>query len=231
MHGTSSWRTRLAKRIDPASVRNRVENVNDGILAIAGFSEGLAGGGEIQNLWSPIILLAAFAGALSVACVVLSAGLADRDAELLVAAEEQRRLALAPAEQIAEIAAHYEGRGVTPATAQRVAEELNAADSLGAQLQIDGFDKRTTVSGAIRVALGAGVAFLVGAAVPILISVITPVTWRDEYTVLAVAVALGITSIVLARLGHTRIWQTLSRSIFIGLAALGSSYLIGSVLL
>jgi len=86
VHSPSSWRARLAKRIDPATVRNRVENVNDGILAIAGFSEGLAGGGEIQNLWSPIILLAAFAGALSVACVVLSAGLADRDAELLVAA-------------------------------------------------------------------------------------------------------------------------------------------------
>ena len=107
VHSPSSWRARLAKRIDPATVRNRVENVNDGILAIAGFSEGLAGGGEIQNLWSPIILLAAFAGALSVASVVLSAGLADRDAGLLVAAEEQRRLALAPDEQIAEIATHY----------------------------------------------------------------------------------------------------------------------------
>lgn len=60
VHSPSSWRARLAKRIDPATVRNRVENVNDGILAIA--------------------------GALSVARVVLSAGLADRDAELLVAA-------------------------------------------------------------------------------------------------------------------------------------------------
>lgn len=81
-----SWWRWIAQRIDPAQVRSRVENVNDGILAIAGFSEGLAGGGEIQNLWSPVILLAAFAGALSVACVVLSAGLADRDAELFVAA-------------------------------------------------------------------------------------------------------------------------------------------------
>ncbi len=87
------------------------------------------------------------------------------------------------------------------------------------------------MSGAISVALGAGVAFLIGATVPILISVITPVTWRDEYTILAVAVALGFTSIILARLGHTRIWQTLARSVFIGLAALGSSYFVGSMLL
>ena len=87
------------------------------------------------------------------------------------------------------------------------------------------------MSGAISVALGAGVAFLIGATVPILISVITPVTWRDECTILAVAVALEFTSIILARLGHTRIWQTLLRSVFIGLAALGSSYLVGAALL
>ena len=35
----------------------------------------------------------------------------------------------------------------------------------------------------------------------------------------------------LAKLGHTSIWQTLLRSVFIGLAAMGSSYLVGSVLL
>lgn len=231
MEAKTGWRQRLAARIDPASVRERVENVNDGILAIAGFSEGLSAGGEIANLWSPIVLMAAFAGALSVACVVLSGRLADRDAEHLVAEEEQRRSALAPQEQIAELAAYYEGRGVAPGTARQVAEELNAADSLGAQLHIDGFSERTTVAGAIATAAWAAIAFLVGAAVPILISVAAPGTWRDEYTVLAVAAALAVTSVVLARLGHTRIWQTLLRSVLIGLAALGSSYLVGSVLL
>lgn len=224
-------RRRLALRIDPASIRDRVENVNDGILSIAGFSEGLSGGGEIANLWSPIVLMAAFAGAVSVACVVLSAELANRDAEQLVAEEERRRSALAPEEQIGELAAHYEARGVTPATARQVAEELNAADSLGAQLEIDGFDERTTIGGAVGVATWAAVAFLIGASVPILISVAAPGVWRDEYTLLAVAGALAITSVVLARLGDTRVWQTLLRSVFIGLAALGSSYLVGSALL
>lgn len=226
----SRWQ-RLSGRLDPASVRNRVENVNDGILAIAGFSQGLSGGGQLANLWSPIVLLAAFAGALSVACVVLTAGLADRDAEQLLADEERRRLALAPAEQIAELASYYQGRGVTPDTARLVAEELNAADSLGAQLSIEGIDERTTVTGAVAAAAWSGIAFLLGASVPVLISIVTPGLWRDSYTVLAVAAALAVTSVVLARLGHTRVWQTLLRSIFIGLAALGSSFLLGSILL
>ena len=226
-----SWRERIAERIDPARVRDRVENVNDGILSIAGFSQGLAGGGELQNLWSPVIVLAAFAGALAVASVVLGASWADWDAEQLVAAEEQRQSALEPEEQIVELAAYYEGRGVSPSTARKVAEELNAADSIGAQLYIEGFAERTTIGAALAPAFWAGLSFLTGASVPILISVVTPGSWRDEYTILAVAVALAATSVLLAKLGHTRIWQTVLRSILIGLAALGSSHVVGSLLL
>lgn len=226
-----SWWRWIAQRIDPAQVRSRVENVNDGILSIAGFSQGLSGGGEIRNLWSPVILLAGFAGALAVASVVLAGSLADWDAEQLVAEEERRQSALEPEEQIAELAAYYEERGVSPSTARTVAEELNAVDSIGAQLYIDGFANRTTLGAALTPAVWAALAFLLGASVPILISVVTPGAWRDEYTVLAVAAALAITSVVLARLGHTRIWQTVLRSVVIGFAALGSSYIVGSLLL
>ena len=35
----------------------------------------------------------------------------------------------------------------------------------------------------------------------------------------------------MASLGHTRIWQTLLRSVFIGLAALGAIHLLGAALL
>lgn len=96
MEAASDWRHRLALRLDPASVRAQVENVNDGILAISGFSQGLQSVGELQNLWSPIMLMASVAGALSIAAVALSSALADRDAEQLAAEEEQRRSELAP---------------------------------------------------------------------------------------------------------------------------------------
>ena len=218
-------------RIDPASARAQVQHVNDGILAISGFSQGLYGGDQIQNLLSPIILLAALAGALSIVCVELTAALADRDAEQLVAAEELRRSELAPPEQIAELAEYYEGKGVSATTARLVAEDLTAADSLAAHLEIEGFDERTTVAGAIVSAVWAGLGFLLGASVPIAISVVVSGEWRDEYAVMAAAIALALTSVVMAKLGQTRIWQTLLRSVFIGLAALGASYLVGSALL
>ena len=231
MNRTSSWRQRLGLRIHPAAVRAEVEHVNDGILAIAGFSQGLYGGENIANLWQPIILMASIAGAISVACVALSAALADRDAERLAAKEQQRHLELEPEEQIGELAEHYLAKGLSATTARVVAEELHAADGLDAQMELEGFDHRTTVGGAVARSLWAGLAFMLGAAVPILISVLAPGSWRDEYTAVAVAMALALTSVVLARLGHTTIWQTLLRSIFIGLAAMGSSYLVGVALL
>ncbi|MBK8445312.1 MAG: VIT1/CCC1 transporter family protein [Micropruina sp.] len=231
MASPNGWRRRLGLRLDPASVRGEVEHVNDGILAISGFSQGLYGGDNVANLWQPIILMASFAGALSVACVALSSALADRDAERRAAKEEQRRLELEPEEQIAELVGYYEQKGLTSATARQVAEELHAVDSLDAQLELEGFDERMTLGGAIATSVWAGLAFLLGAAVPIVISVVVPGSWRDEYTVLAVAGALAATSLVLAKLGHTSIWQTLLRSVFIGLAAMGSSYLVGAALL
>ncbi len=225
------WRDRIAERIDPGSVRDRIENVNDGILSIAGFSQGLSGGGEIQNLWSPVILLAGFAGALAVASVVLGASLAHWDAEQLVVEEELRRLALEPEAQIAELATFYEEKGVSAATARQFAEELNAADSLGAQLAIEGFEGRRSFGAVVTPAVWAALAFLLGASVPVLISVVTPGMWRDEYTTVAVAVALAITSALLAILGHTRIWRTILRSVIIGFAAMASSYVVGALLL
>jgi len=96
---------------------------------------------------------------------------------------------------------------------------------------LKGFDGRTTIGRAVATSVWAALAFLLGSAVPILISVIVPGSWRVEYTALAVAAALAITSVILAKLGHTSIWQTLLRSVFIGLAAIGTSYLVGAALL
>lgn len=226
----SLW-SHLWSRLDAARVRELVETVNDGIMTVSGFSAGLASDETLYNLWSPIVLLAALAGALSVAGIALASGLADREAELLAAEEEQRLLELSPDQLNAELAAHWKERGLQEATAQQVADELMAIDPIGAHLELDGFDERTTVGDAFIDAYTEAIAFLFGAFIPLLISVLTPGEWRAEYTVAAAAASLVVSSIALARLGHTRIWQTLLRSLVIGLAALGGSYLVGEALL
>ena len=108
---TGNGFARLRLRIDPARVRGLVETVNDGILAVSGFSQGLSGGDAVRNLASPIVLLAAVAGALSVASIALASTLADRDAEQVAAAFlRQYRAGHSAPEELQDVPAEGERR-------------------------------------------------------------------------------------------------------------------------
>ena len=63
----------------------------------------------------------------------------------------------------------------------------------------------------------AGLAFMVGAGLPLLVSVLAPAAWRVPLTVVAVVAALGGTATVVARLGGLRVGRTVLRTVVIGL--------------
>lgn len=216
--------------IDPARVRAHVADVNDGIIAVAAMSEGLAGAGAPPaTIWS-IVILTALAGATSVAGVRFGEVSADREVELSLIEEEKRLLALSPEEEIAELAAFYEAKGLNPTLARQVAEELSARDALSAQLDAEyGLREFTAATTPWRDGLLAGLAFLAGAAVPVAIAWAVPGPWLWESTLLAAVTSLTVTSIVLARLGHTQVWRTILRSLLVGAASLGLTALAGAL--
>lgn len=218
-------------RLDPAVVRGRITDVNDGILAVAGFSEGLLGSGMPTSQVYAIIAISAVAGAVSVGATRLAEVAGNREAEQELIAAEQRLLALSPEEERAELVAYYRAKGLSPATAEQVADELNATDALAAQLEAEyGIRELTQLGQSLREALWSGLSFLLGAALPVLIARLFPGEWLDEFTLVAVVVSLGITAVLLARLGHTRVFRTLLRSVLIGLASLGASYVVGRLI-
>jgi VIT1/CCC1 family predicted Fe2+/Mn2+ transporter len=222
----SSW----FRWIDPARVRAHVADVNDGIIAVAAMSEGLAGAGTPPaTIWS-VIILTALAGATSVAGVRFGEVSAGREVELGLVEEEKRLLALSPEEEIAELAAFCEAKGLNPALARQVADELSARDALAAQLEAEfGLRELTAASTPWLDGLLAGVAFLTGAAVPVTIAWAFPGPWLEESTLLAAVTSLTVTSIVLARLGHTQVWRTILRSLVVGAASLGLTALVGAL--
>jgi VIT1/CCC1 family predicted Fe2+/Mn2+ transporter len=202
------WWRRLRERIDPAGVRERVTDVNDGILAVAGFSEGLVGSGLVTERIFGIIAVSAIAGGVAVAAARLGEAVADREVQLDLVAQEQRLLALSP-----------------------VAEELSAADVLQAQLENEyGIRELTSAWQPWLEALWSGLSFLLGALVPLAVAWLYPGSWLEEFTLIAVLVSLALTALVLARLGQTRIWRTLARSVLIGLGSLGASYLVAALI-
>jgi vacuolar iron transporter family protein len=217
-------------RFDAAAARERVTDVNDGVMSLAGLSEGLSAAHAPPATILLVIVVSTVAGAIAVASAKLGEGLADREAQQRVVAEERRLLNLSPAEEIAELAQHFEAKGVSPETARRVAEELSAADALSAQLETEhGILELASTSGASRNAFWSGVAFMLGATGPVVIAYLSPGQWLEEYTLVTALIWLSATSLVLARLGHTRVLYTLLRSLLIGLASLGASYVLSSL--
>ena len=79
-------------------------------------------------------------------------------------------------------------------------------------------------------AIGAGVAFVLGSLLSLLIVLLAPPTQRAAMEILAVFVALAATSLLAARLGGTSVRQTLARNLVLGAATMGLT-LLGGLLL
>ena len=222
---------RWLDRFDAAAARERVTDVNDGVLALAGLSEGLSAAHAQPATVLLVIVVSAIAGAIAVASAKLGEGLAEREVQQRLVAEERRALNLSPAEEVAELAQLFEAKGVSPETARQVAEELSSADALSAQLEMEfGILELASTSGASWNAFWSGVAFLLGAVGPVVIAYLFPGQWLAESTLAAALIWLSATSLVLARLGQTRVLYTLLRSLLIGVASLGASYVLASLL-
>jgi vacuolar iron transporter family protein len=96
-------------RFDAGAARERVTDVNDGVLSLAGLSEGLSAAHAQPATVLLVIVVSSVAGAIAVASAKLGEGLADREAQQRVVAEEQRLLNLSPAEGIASPSSRHEG--------------------------------------------------------------------------------------------------------------------------
>jgi VIT1/CCC1 family predicted Fe2+/Mn2+ transporter len=229
--GTSVWRG-LRARLKGPTVQAWVVEANDGIIATAGLLEGFAGAGAGDQLLITAALAATIAGALSVGGAKWAEAATERDAQLATVAYEQRLLAANPEDELAELAEHYVGRGLTPDLAQQVAEQLHAADPLSAQLQTEyGIDEIPPARAPALTGLGGGLSFAVGSSIPLLITFVAPISLDAIAVLIAVVVSLTITSIIVARSAYLSARRTIVRTLIVGLSTMGVSYVAGLALL
>ncbi|MBD0021921.1 hypothetical protein GII33_20655 [Gordonia pseudamarae] len=218
--------------MSPETARARITDVNDGIMAVAGMSLGLAGADVERTTTFAVITISAVVGALSVLGAELGEAFAQREAEIATAAEEQRLLDLQPEEEIAELVDWFVAKGVSEETSRQVAVELSEADALSAQLEIEyGIREMTSSRDAWTDGISAGVGFLIGALAPVLIAYLLPIGWREEWTIVAAIVSLTVTSFVLARSGRSDIRKTVARSVIMGAGTLAVSHILGDWLI
>jgi VIT1/CCC1 family predicted Fe2+/Mn2+ transporter len=112
-----------------------------------------------------------------------------------------------------------------------VAEQLSAHNALAAQLESEhGILEVITPIDAIVAGVGAGVAYVIGAAIPLLITIFAPVAIEAWAILAAVAVSLVVTSVVGARTGRMHVGRTVARTLAVGLGTLVVSYALGRLI-
>jgi len=211
-------------------LRAGVLGANDGIVSVAAIVVGVAG--ATADI-APIITAGTaglVGGAISMALGEYVSVSSQRDSQRALIAKERQELADMPAEELAELAAIYESKGLTPETAKRVADELTARDALSAHLEAElGINEEDVVS-PWQAAGASALAFFVGAALPMLAILLPPAEVRVPVTFAAVLVALAMTGATSARIGGSPWLRPTLRVVIGGALALAATFLIGTLL-
>jgi len=219
---------------DPAAgqaLRARLTDLNDGLIASAGMVEGVA-----QAHASPGVVLVAGIGALLVG-VVAVAGIRyteasdERDAHAALVEAERRRISADPEAELAELATIYESKGLEPALARQVAEQLSARDALTAQLDAEyRIDELGDATPPERAAWRTAAAFVGGALLPLLVASLAPSSVRVLLTAVVVVAALVTSAVLAARSGQVPVARAVVRTVGIGVLTMLVTIGAGSLL-
>jgi len=155
-------------------LRASVLGANDGIVSTASLIVGVAAAGGTRSS----ILIAGFAGmvagATSMAAGEYVSVSSQSDSEKAELARESQELRDDPAFEREELAQIYVHRGLDPALAAQVADQLMAKDALGAHLRDELGISEVTAARPIQAALASAASFAVGAALPLTAALLTP---------------------------------------------------------
>jgi len=227
----TGWQRLRASFPRPQSFRSWTIDANDGIIGTSGILEGFAGAGASHSVLVTAASAATIAGALGLGGATWSEAAAERDAQLEVAEEERAQIAADPAGEVDELAEFYERKGLTATLAREVADQLTAHDALAAQLEAEhGIDEMMSPTQPVVDGVSAGVAFALGAAVPLAITLVVSSAVESWAILVAAIVSLTLTSLVASGAGDLSVRRTLVRTLVVGVGTLGVSYLAGRVL-
>ncbi len=211
-------------------LRAGVLGANDGIVSVAAIVVGVAGA---TSAVAPILtagVAGLVGGAISMALGEYVSVSSQRDSQHALIAKERRELAEMPEQELAELSALYEAKGLSADTAVTVARELTAHDALSAHLEAElGINEEDVVS-PWQAAGASALAFVIGAVLPMVAILLPPAQLRVPVTFVAVLAALALTGIISARIGGSHWLRPTLRVVIGGAIALAATFLIGTLL-
>jgi VIT1/CCC1 family predicted Fe2+/Mn2+ transporter len=208
-------------------LRAAVLGANDGLISTSSLVVGIA---AAQAERAPVLLAATaglVAGAFAMAAGEYVSVSSQSDSENADLELERRELATDPAHELAELTDIYLKRGLTPALAAQVAEQLTAKDALAAHARDELGLHELTRARPIQAALSSATAFAAGATTPLLLVLAVPLAHLTPVVMsvsLLLLVGLGA---VAARLGGAPVARGAVRVAFWGAVAMAATSLVG----
>jgi len=210
-------------------LRAAVLGANDGIVSTASLIVGVAAASSARSEALIAGVAGLVAGAMSMAAGEYVSVSSQADTEQADLARERKELSENVAFERNELAQIYVDRGVTRELARQVAEQLMAKDAVGAHARDELGISEITTARPIQAALTSAATFAVGAALPLLMVLIVPMT----LVILAVSGAslglLALLGAIGARAGGAHVLRATARVTFWGAFAMALTAGIGAI--
>ncbi|CAH1850952.1 VIT1/CCC1 transporter family protein [Convivina intestini] len=210
-------------------IRAGVMGGNDGILSISGIILGVAG--ATTNVGT--ILLAGFAGTLA-GMVSMAMGeyvsvSSQHDAQAKVTKIQTEALATDYQKEFDFVEKKYQDVGISKELAQQATKEMMDKDALVTTVRERYGFSPNSVLNAGSAALASFISFPLGATLPMLAMWLTPTTYREIVTFLAVLFALALTGYSAASLNGADRKHAAIRNIVAGVFTMIVTFAIGSL--
>jgi VIT1/CCC1 family predicted Fe2+/Mn2+ transporter len=210
-------------------LRAAVLGANDGILSTSSLVLGVAAAHATHSNVLVAGVAGLVAGSMSMAAGEYVSVHSQADTEKADLALERAELKADNESEHKELAAIYVGRGLKPALAKEVAEQLMAHDALGAHARDELGISDALRARPIQAALASAGSFAVGAILPLLVALLTPAGRLIPLVSGTSLVFLALLGALAARAGGARVMMGALRVTFWGALAMAVTAGVGAL--
>jgi VIT1/CCC1 family predicted Fe2+/Mn2+ transporter len=208
-------------------LRAAVLGANDGIVSTASLVVGVAAADATHGAVLVAGVAGLVAGAMSMAAGEYVSVSSQSDTENADLDRERRELAADSDHEHKELAAIYVDRGLDPELARQVAVQLMAKDALGAHARDELGISEMMTARPIQAALTSAATFAVGAALPLLMVVASPVAYLIPVVAGTSLVFLALLGTLAAYTGGAPVVAGAARVTFWGAIAMALTAVVG----
>jgi VIT1/CCC1 family predicted Fe2+/Mn2+ transporter len=204
-----------------------VLGANDGIVSTASLIIGVAAASTSHEAVLLAGVAGLVAGAMSMAAGEYVSVSSQSDTEAADLALEQKSLDEDRESETEELANIYEKRGLAPALARQVAEQLMVHDALGAHARDEIGISESARAQPVQAAFSSAGTFTVGAALPLLTAWLTPLALLIPVVAILSLVFLAVLGGVAAQAGGAPLSRGAVRVTFWGALAMALTAAVG----